>query len=160
MGYPKRRDDVIGIVHKTLRNKAKGPVENFKGKGWWSRFMQRRPKLALRKGDALAQPRANAVNATKEMERLEKVAKRKRKAEFRLQQKGGKKSTRSCNKENIPSAPTRDGGESKGTAMYVTLSSNEAPLYNELSELSTCMHIVMHLSMLVPGGARWGEAGI
>ncbi len=74
--------------------------------------MQRWPKLALRKGDALAQPRANAVNATKEMERLEKVAERKIKAEFRLQQKGGKKSTRSCNKENVPSAPTRDGGES------------------------------------------------
>ncbi len=33
VGYPKRRDDVIGIVHKTLRNKVKGSVENFKGKG-------------------------------------------------------------------------------------------------------------------------------
>ncbi len=73
VGYPKRRDDVIGIVHKTLRNKAKGPVKNFKDKGWWSHFMQRWPKLALHKGDALAQHRANAVNATKEMERLEKV---------------------------------------------------------------------------------------
>ena len=63
IGYPKRRDDVIGIVQKTLQAKANGPMEEFKGKGWWLRFMQRWPKLSLRKGDALAQPRANAVTA-------------------------------------------------------------------------------------------------
>lgn len=62
IGYPKRRDDVIGIVHRTLENKTGFPVEDFKGKGWWARFMERWPILALRKGDSLAQPRANAVN--------------------------------------------------------------------------------------------------
>ena len=33
-------------------------------KGGWLRFKQRWPDLRLRKGDALGQPRANAVNAT------------------------------------------------------------------------------------------------
>ena len=64
IGYPKRRDDVIGIVRKTLQNKSGFPVDDFRGKGWWLRFMKRWPDLVLRKGDALAQPRANAVNAT------------------------------------------------------------------------------------------------
>ena len=61
IGYPKKRDEVIGIVCKTLQNKKGDLVEKFNGKGWWLRFMERWPKLALRKGDALAQPRANAV---------------------------------------------------------------------------------------------------
>lgn len=60
--FPKRRDDVIGIVRNTLQNKKDGSVEKFNGKGWWLRFKQRWPKLALRKDDALAQPRANAVS--------------------------------------------------------------------------------------------------
>lgn len=63
IGYPKRRDDVIGIVRKALQSKSADLVENFKGNGWWLRFKQRWPKIRLRKGDALAQPRANAVNA-------------------------------------------------------------------------------------------------
>ena len=63
IGYPKRRrDDVIGIVRKFLQNKF-CCCEGFKDTGWWLRFLQRWPKLSLRKGDALAQPRANAVNA-------------------------------------------------------------------------------------------------
>ncbi len=40
----------------------------------------------------------------------------------------------------------------KGTAMYVRcamLSSNEAPLYNELSELLTCIHIEMIITSLI-----------
>jgi len=67
IGYPKRRDDVIGIVRKTLQNK-KNDLETikFNGKGWWLRFMQRWPQLALRKGDALAQPRACAVSKQNE----------------------------------------------------------------------------------------------
>ena len=56
IGYPKRRDDVIGIVRKTLEKKSSCPVEDFKGKGWWQWFMQRWHNLILRKGDALAQP--------------------------------------------------------------------------------------------------------
>ena len=63
IGYPKKRDEIIGIVRKTLHNKNGGPVEGFNGKGWWMRFMQWWPQLALRKGDALAQCRANAVTA-------------------------------------------------------------------------------------------------
>lgn len=63
IGYPKTRDEIIGIVRKTLENKNGGPVEDYNGKGWWGRFMQRWPKLSLRKGDALGKPRANAVNA-------------------------------------------------------------------------------------------------
>ena len=63
IGYPKRRDDVIGIVRKTVESKPDCDVSGFKGKGWWLRYMQRWPKLALRKGDALAQPRANAANS-------------------------------------------------------------------------------------------------
>ena len=62
IGYPKTRNDIIGTVRKTLQKKANDPVE-FKGKGWWACFMQRWPQLALRKGDSLAQPRANAVNS-------------------------------------------------------------------------------------------------
>jgi len=34
IGYPKRRDDVLGIVHKILQNMVNGPVEEFKGRGW------------------------------------------------------------------------------------------------------------------------------
>ena len=55
---------MIGIVRKTLEKKSSCPVQDFKGKGWWLRFMQHWHKLTLRKGDALPQPRANAVNAT------------------------------------------------------------------------------------------------
>ena len=62
IGYPKSRDEVIGIVLQTLVKKGV-PGEDFKGRGWWLRFMQRWPQLTLRKGDALAQPRAFAVNA-------------------------------------------------------------------------------------------------
>ena len=64
IGYPKRCDDVIGIVRRTLQNKAGGPVEDFKGNGWWLRFMQRWPTLTHRKGDSLAQCRADAVKTT------------------------------------------------------------------------------------------------
>ncbi len=63
IGYPKSRDDVIGIVRKTLHDKEEHPVEDIKGRGWWLRFMQRWPQLSLRKGDALAQSRAAGVNA-------------------------------------------------------------------------------------------------
>ena len=52
IGYPKKREDVLGIVRRTLERQVKG-------NGWWLRFMERWPRLALRKGDALAQPRAN-----------------------------------------------------------------------------------------------------
>ena len=51
ISYPKRRDDVIGIVRRTLESKPDCDVSNFRGKGWWLCYnMQRWPKLALRKG--------------------------------------------------------------------------------------------------------------
>ena len=63
IGYPKRRDDVIGIVRKALKNKFGSLADDFSGKGWWLRFMERWPSLCLRKADGLAQSRANAVNS-------------------------------------------------------------------------------------------------
>ena len=48
IGYPKRRDDVIGIVRKALENKFGFLADNFSGKGWWLRFMERWPSLCLR----------------------------------------------------------------------------------------------------------------
>ena len=63
IGYPKRRDDVIGIVRKALKNKFGYLADDFSEKGWWLRFMERWPSLRLRKADGLAQSRANAVNS-------------------------------------------------------------------------------------------------
>ena len=60
IGYPKRWDEVIGIVRKLLQNNGEGQ-EKFNGKGWWLRFMEHWPTLVLCKQDALAQPRANTV---------------------------------------------------------------------------------------------------
>ncbi len=54
IGYPKSRDDVIGIARQTLQNKKGHPVEDFQERGWWLRFMQHWPKLNLRKGDGLS----------------------------------------------------------------------------------------------------------
>ena len=58
------KDEVIGIIRKALVKKrgAEYPKE-FKGKGWWARFVTRWPALALRRGDALAVARAEAVTA-------------------------------------------------------------------------------------------------
>jgi len=49
IGYPKKQDEVIGIVRKTLQNKKGDLVEKFNGKGWWLCFMECWPKIALRK---------------------------------------------------------------------------------------------------------------
>ncbi len=62
IGYPKTRIEVLGIVRKTLEKKGAN-LDHFNGKGWWIRFRERWPKLSLRKGDALGQPRAQAANA-------------------------------------------------------------------------------------------------
>ena len=64
IGYPKTKDEVIGIVRKALlKKRGKEFAEDFKGKGWWARYMTRWPELALRRGDALAVACANAVTA-------------------------------------------------------------------------------------------------
>lgn len=64
IGYPKTKDEVIGIVRQTL-HKKKGAefAEDFKGRGWWERFIGRWPKLTLRRGDPLAVSRAEALTA-------------------------------------------------------------------------------------------------
>ena len=62
--YPRTKDEVIGIVCKALVKKRGAEfAEEFKGKGWWARFVTRWPALALRRGDALAVARAEAVTA-------------------------------------------------------------------------------------------------
>ena len=64
IGCPKTKDEVIGIIRKAL-HKKKGEEfsEAFKEKGWWARCVERWPKIALCRGDALAVPRAKAVTA-------------------------------------------------------------------------------------------------
>jgi len=64
IGYPKTKDEVIGIVRKAIQKKRVESAEDFKGKGWWARFIERWPKLTLQKGDALAVSQAHAVTAT------------------------------------------------------------------------------------------------
>ena len=65
IGYPKTKNEVLAIVQQAV-NKKRGAeaAESFNGKGWWNQFVQRWPKVCLRKGDALATPRANAVTKT------------------------------------------------------------------------------------------------
>ena len=61
IGYPKTKCQVIGIVRQAVQ-KERGPEAaiSFTGKGW-NRFVERWPKVCLRKGDALAIPRAKAI---------------------------------------------------------------------------------------------------
>ena len=62
VGYPKTKNEVIGIVRKVVLKK-RGTLVDFKGKGWWNRFVERRPHISLRKGDALALSRARAITS-------------------------------------------------------------------------------------------------
>ena len=65
IGYPKTKCQVIGIVRQAVQKKrGADAAKNFTGKGWWNRFLERWPKLCLRKGDALAISRAKAVTAS------------------------------------------------------------------------------------------------
>ena len=57
IGYPKRRNDVIVIVRKTLEHKARN-IE-FKGDGWYNRFMEWWPPVPSQGGQA----RANVVTS-------------------------------------------------------------------------------------------------
>jgi hypothetical protein len=64
IGYPKTKDEVIGIVRQALHKKKGVEFANeFRGRGWWERFMDRWPTLSLRKGDALSVSRAQALTA-------------------------------------------------------------------------------------------------
>ena len=60
MGYGKTRREVIDIVKRTVAKKGRD-IKNFNGEGWWSRFMDRHPKLSLRTADPLSRVRKNAV---------------------------------------------------------------------------------------------------
>ena len=57
IGYPKTKNEVLAIVQQAVHKKrGVEAAESFNGKGWWNRFVQRWPKICLRKGDALATP--------------------------------------------------------------------------------------------------------
>ena len=47
IGYPKTKNEVLAIVRQAV-NKKRG-AEAFNGNGWWNRFVQRWPKICLRK---------------------------------------------------------------------------------------------------------------
>ena len=53
---------MIGIVRKAIIKK-RGTDNGFNGESWWHRFLGRHPNLSLRKGDALALPKASAITA-------------------------------------------------------------------------------------------------
>ena len=57
IGYPKTKNEVLAIVQQAVHKKrGVEAAESFNGKGWWNRFVQRWPKIFLRKDDALATP--------------------------------------------------------------------------------------------------------
>ncbi len=76
--------------------------------------------LALRKGDALAQPRANATNIKKYYSLLEETLKKNKLIlavyTIWMNRVFNRKEVKSLpglvTKKNVPSTPTRDGGES------------------------------------------------
>ena len=56
---------MIGIVRKALlKKRGKEFAEDFKGKGWWARFVTRWPELALHRADALAVARRRKEDST------------------------------------------------------------------------------------------------
>ncbi len=63
IGVPKTRVEVMDIVRKAVIKK-RGTDAGFSGEGWWHRFVERHPKVSLRKGDALAISRATAITAS------------------------------------------------------------------------------------------------
>ena len=60
IGYGKTKQEVINIVRRTAAKKGHN-MERFNGEGWWTRFMERNPKLSLRTTDPLSRVRKNAV---------------------------------------------------------------------------------------------------
>ena len=60
MGYGKTKREVLSIVQNTLIKKGNS-IDNFKGEGWWIRFLERNPKLSLRTTDPLSRVRKEAV---------------------------------------------------------------------------------------------------
>ena len=54
MGYGKTNREVLSIVQNTL-------IDNFKGEGWWIRFLERNPKLSLQTTDPLSRVRKEEI---------------------------------------------------------------------------------------------------
>ena len=52
----------MGIVENVAKEKGLLKVDEKVTDGWWRRFMERQPQLSLRRGDATAHVRMNAVN--------------------------------------------------------------------------------------------------
>ena len=61
MGYGKTRRDVKVIAESVAQDK--GVLKGVKvSDGWWRRFLERQPKLTLRRGDSTVHVRMDAVN--------------------------------------------------------------------------------------------------
>ena len=61
MGYGKTRRDIKGIAKLVAQDK--GVLKGVKiSDGWWRRFLERQPKLTLRRGDSTAHVRMDTVN--------------------------------------------------------------------------------------------------
>ena len=52
MGYGKTKQEVFSILERILINKKL--TDDFKGEGWWIRFLQRHPNLSLHCTDSLS----------------------------------------------------------------------------------------------------------
>ena len=63
IGYGKTRRDVLGIAESVAKSKGMLPEGSRISTGWWKRFLERNPVLSLRRGDATAGVRMDAINA-------------------------------------------------------------------------------------------------
>ena len=62
-GYGKTKKQVLGIVEHAVKEKGLLRTATISD-GWWRRFIERQPEIALRKGDSTAHIRMDAVNYT------------------------------------------------------------------------------------------------
>ena len=64
LGYGKTRKQVLGMVENVAREKGiLQPDRKKLSSGWFRRFMQRNPKLSLRRGDSTAHVRMDCTNS-------------------------------------------------------------------------------------------------
>ena len=74
VGYPKTRREVKGIAESVAREKGvlkKSRISD----GWFRKFMERQPQLSLRKGDATAKVRMDAMAKRNELDNYYKILK-------------------------------------------------------------------------------------
>ena len=62
-GYGKTKKQVVGIVEHAVKEKGLLRTATISD-GWWRRFIERQPEIALCKGDSTAHIRMDAVNHT------------------------------------------------------------------------------------------------